>query len=69
VHFVCFKESQQIKAVRGANSVKRRWQAMLQVCWFSLHLQVMLFSINMSEWLPDFDCQSLSSVEHTGCLP
>lgn len=24
VHFVCFKESQQIKAVRGANSVKRR---------------------------------------------
>lgn len=24
VHFVCFRESQQIKAVRGANSVKRR---------------------------------------------
>jgi Vam6/Vps39-like protein vacuolar protein sorting-associated protein 39 len=24
VHFVCFRESQQIKAVRGGNSVKRR---------------------------------------------
>ncbi|KAG2535714.1 hypothetical protein PVAP13_9NG130446 [Panicum virgatum] len=24
VHFVCFRESQQIKAVRGANSMKRR---------------------------------------------
>jgi hypothetical protein len=25
VHFVCFRESQQIKAVRGSNSGKRRW--------------------------------------------